>query len=107
MKWSKHIRIIVMLSFLLGLLASVAAYAQDINFEARIDKTRMSFQDVLVLSLILSGGNVDMNVAPDMPDLEENFDILRGPSRSTSISIVNGRQSGSLVYAVAEEKRCT
>ena len=104
MKWNKYILIIVMLS--LGLLVSIAAHAQDISFEARIDKTRMSYQDVLMLSLVLSGGNVDMNATPDMPELGENFDILRGPNRSTSISIVNGRQSSSVTiqYMLSPKK---
>ena len=44
------------------MLMSLTTYAQDINFEARIDKSRMSYQDVLVLTLVLSGGNVDMDV---------------------------------------------
>ncbi|MCP4404880.1 MAG: tetratricopeptide repeat protein [bacterium] len=104
MKWNKYI--IIMTIAALGLLASIAAQAQDIGFEARIDKTRMSYQDVLVLSLVLSGSKIDMNVIPEMPDLEEHFDILRGPNRSTSISIANGRQSSFLTiqYMLSPKK---
>ena len=104
MKRNKSRVIIAVLS--LGILMSFTASAQDISFEARIDKNRISYQDVLVLTLVLSGGNVDMNVTPEMPDLEENFDILRGPNRSTSISIVNGRQSSSLTiqYMLSPKK---
>ena len=107
MKWNTYRFIIAIVIF--SVFASISAYGEDISFEARIDKTRMSYQDVLMLSLVLSGGNVDMNVMPEMPDLDENFDILRGPNRSTSISIVNGRQSSSLTiqYMLSPKKTGT
>ncbi|PID55988.1 hypothetical protein CSB45_13625 [candidate division KSB3 bacterium] len=99
-------RIYCIMILLCGVLMAPGVYAQDITFEAGVDKTRMSYQDALVLSLVLSGSNVDMNAVPELPDLEENFDILRGPSRSSSISIVNGRQSSSLTiqYILSPKK---
>lgn len=89
-----------------GVLSTIVVYAQDITFEATVDKTRMSYEDVLVLSFVLSGGGLDMNVSPELPDLQDNFDILGGPSRSTSISIINGRQSSSLTiqYVLSPKK---
>ena len=90
----------------MGVFPTIIAYAQDMTFEATLDKTRMSYEDVLVLSFVLSGSSLDMNVTPELPDLQDNFDILRGPSRSTSISIVNGRQSSSLTiqYVLSPKK---
>ena len=54
---------------------SPALYAQDVTFDAHIDKTRLSFEDVLVLSFSLSGSNLDLNVTPELPDLKEDFDF--------------------------------
>lgn len=73
-------------------------YAQDITFEAAVDKPQMSFEEVLVLSFVLSGGNIDLNVTPALPDLKEDFDVLQGPARSTNISIINGKQSSSVTF---------
>ena len=83
-------------------LASLAN-AQDIRFQAEVDKTRLTAQDVLILSFSISGGNIDLNMTPELPDLSKDFDILQGPSRSTQISIVNNKQSStlSLSYALA------
>lgn len=83
--------------------------AQDITFEASVDKNRLSFEDVLVLSFVLSGSNIDMNAVLELPDMKDSFDILRGPSRSQNISIINGRQSSSLTiqYVLSPKKTGT
>ncbi len=90
-----------------GIAANV--HAQDITFQATVDKTQMYFEDGLILSFALSGSNIDLNISPELPDLKDNFDILRGPSRSTSISIINGRQSSSLSiqYVLSPKKTGT
>lgn len=103
-------KIIVRLSLpILFIVLPWPTMAQDVRFEARVDKTRMVLDDTLMLSFVLSGGNVDLNVLPELPDLKESFDVLRGPSRSTSISIVNGRQSSSLTlqYLLSPKKTGT
>lgn len=81
-------------------------HAQEITFEAAVDNTQMSYEDVVVLSFMLSGENVDLNVTPELPDLKEDFDVLQGPARSTNISIVNGRQSSSVTlrYLLSPKK---
>lgn len=91
---------------IVGIFLGSVAFAQDIVFEAHADKTRLSFEDVVVLTFTLSGGNLDLNVTPELPDLKDDFDVLRGPGRSTSISIVNGRQSSSLTlqYMLSPKK---
>ena len=108
MKYIKLLKIfgIVLIVIFLSL---DAANAQGIQFEASVDKNSMSFEDVLVLSFVLSGSNIDMNVAPELPNMKEDFDILRGPSRSQNISIVNGRQSSSLTiqYILSPKKTGT
>ncbi len=95
MKYGKIFRFLGIVC-LLAVLSTLRVNAQDIAFEAAVNKTQMSYEDVLVLSFTISGGNIDLNVTPELPDLKENFDILRGPNRSTSVSIVNGKYSSSL-----------
>ncbi len=101
----KYVGIII---FVVSLIV-FPVHAQDITFEATVDKTQLYFEDVLVLSFVLSGGNIDLNITPNLPDLKEDFDVLQGPSRSTSISIVNGRQSSSLTlqYLLSPKKTGT
>ncbi len=93
---SLHVIQISVIFFISLIVSGMTASAQDVTFEASVNRTRMSYEDTLVYSLSLSGGNIDLKVTPQLPDLHDQFDILRGPSRSTSISIVNGRQSSSL-----------
>lgn len=104
-----RIREILIIMSVLSAMLPQAVSAQDVAFQARVDKTRLAFEDVLVLTLTLSGGNLDMNVSPELPDFKDDFDILRGPNRSTSISIVNGRQSSSLTiqYMLSPKKTGT
>lgn len=95
---------ILCFSICMRLLALASfANAQDIRFQAEVDKTRLTAQDVLILSFSISGGSIDVNMTPELPDLSKDFDILQGPSRSTQISIVNNKQSStlSLSYALA------
>jgi tetratricopeptide (TPR) repeat protein len=106
-------RTILKYIFLIGILAGVSlgriTFAQDVVFQAHVDKARLSFEDVVVLTFTLSGGNIDLNVTPEIPELKDDFDVLRGPNRSTSISIVNGRQSSllTLQYMLSPKKTGT
>lgn len=99
----------VKISLLTLCVWSWTAFAQDVTFEARVDKTRMVLEDTLALSFVLSGSAIDLNVSPELPDVKADFDILRGPHRSTSISIINGRQSSSLTlqYLLSPKKTGT
>ena len=105
MKRLRTYAIIKSIIFLSILSARIGA-AQNITFEASVDKTQMSIEDVLVLSLVIAGGNLDFNVMPELPDSKGAFDIVQGPSRSTSISIINGKQSSALTlqYLLAPQK---
>lgn len=58
----------------------------------------MAFEDVLVLSFIISGDNVVTDLKPELPDLKKDFDVLRGPNQSSSISIINGKYTSSISY---------
>ena len=90
-------------------LGASAAFAQNVEFQATVDQTRITMNDMLILSFMLSGGNIDLNAEPTFPDLEKDFDILQGPTRSTSISIINGKHSSSLTiqYALSPKRTGT
>ena len=95
MKYVRRIRVIGIICLVIG-FSAVFVRAQDITFEATVDKTQMAYEDVLRLSFRLAGGNIDLNVTPELPDLAQDFDILGGPNRSTEISIINGKPTSSL-----------
>lgn len=80
------------------LFLTVPVRADALTFKAEVDKTRMAFEDVLVLSFIISGDNMVTDLRPELPDLNKDFDVLRGPNQSSSISIINGRYTSSITY---------
>jgi hypothetical protein len=85
----------------LVLLASAAA-AQDVRVDATVNAERIGIEDVLELTISISGGDADGE--PELPPLEE----FRVVSRSTSsqIQIVNGRMSStrSYIYQLLPQK---
>ena len=81
------------LVFLLAFAAS-AARAQDVRVEASVNAERIGVEDVLELTVSISGGDAEGD--PQLPRL----DAFRVASRSTSsqIQIVNGRMSSTRSY---------
>jgi len=84
------------------LLAASAAMAQDVRVEATVNAERIGVEDVLELTISISGGDADGE--PELPRL----DAFRVASRSTSsqIQIVNGRMSSirSYIYQLLPQK---
>jgi len=99
----RYLNISIVMLLLIGsaFFGASAAFAQNVEFQAVVDQTRITLNDTLILSFMISGGNIDLNATPELPDLEKDFDILQGPTRSTSISIINGKQSASLTLGYA------
>jgi len=89
------------LVFLLAFAVS-AARAQDARVEASVNAERIGVEDVLELTVSISGGDADGE--PQLPRL----DAFRVASRSTSsqIQIVNGRVSStrSYIYQLLPQK---
>jgi len=83
------------------LLASVAT-AQDVRVDATVNAERIGVEDVLELTISVSGGDADGE--PELPRL----DAFRVAGRSTSsqIQIVNGRMSStrSYIYQLLPQK---
>ncbi|MEW6609157.1 MAG: BatD family protein [bacterium] len=68
--------------------------AQEISFEASVDKNILGIDEQLTLSITISGGNLSGLPIPQLPPLKD-FDIVNS-YRSQSISIVNVQVSTSL-----------
>jgi hypothetical protein len=86
-------------------LAASLSRAQDVHVEAAVNAERIGIEDVLELTLSVSGG--DAEGEPELPPL----DAFRVASRSTSsqIQIVNGRMSStrSYIYQLLPQKEGT
>lgn len=66
-------------------------YAQDIEFTASLNKTRVSLEERIVLSLeVIGARNID---PPKLPPLDD-FDVFSAGS-SSRINIINGRYSAT------------
>ncbi len=68
--------------------------AQDVNFYASVDKNPVYTGDVFSLRLTLENGRGDIE-APDLRD----FQVVFGPSQSSSYRIVNGQQSSTITLS--------
>ncbi len=79
---------------LLLAFAASAARAQDVRVEASVNAERIGLEDVLELTLSISGGDADGE--PELPPLEAFQVATRGTSRN--VQLVNGRMSSSLSY---------
>ncbi|MCP5144258.1 MAG: protein BatD [Gammaproteobacteria bacterium] len=76
---------------LLALLAFGAGMAGAAEIEAYVDRNEISRQESVVLTLIIPGTSND---APDMSQLEKDFDVL-GRNSASRVSIVNGQTSAT------------
>ncbi len=87
------------------LVAASAAAAQEVRVDATVNAERIGVEDVLELTISISGGDADGE--PVLPRL----DAFRVSSRSTSsqIQIVNGRMSStrSYIYQLLPQKEGT
>ena len=73
------------------------ALAQDITFEASLDKNPVAVGENITLSLVLKnvqGGGEKLKL-PEMKD----FRIMAGPNQSSSFQMINGAVSSSVTYS--------
>jgi hypothetical protein len=73
------------------------ALAQDVAFEATVDKNPVAMGDQFTLSFVLSNAGMGGGKNFQLPDLSR-FHIMAGPSQSTSMQIINGAVSSSVTY---------
>lgn len=73
--------------------------AQDYTLEATVSENRIFIGEQFVLSVEVSGSSMRNVSLPVLPDLEGVRVLNATPSRSTSISIVNGRTNTTTAYS--------
>jgi len=85
-----------------ALLAATSSAAQDVRVEATVNAERIGVEDVLELTISISGG--DAEGEPQLPRLD-GFRVS-GRSTSSQIQIVNGRMSStrSYIYQLLPQK---
>jgi len=84
----------LVLVLLLGTLFSSTCLAKGMDFEVSVDKTRISIDESIVLSLTFHG--TQSIPAPDLSAIDSFHVQYVGPS--TVMSIVNGRMSASITH---------
>ena len=85
---------ILFLIFIMSLATCVNLYAEDVSFEASVDRKIVSLSSVIELTLTIHGTQ-EVGVF-ELPDIEGFRKKYIGPS--TSVSIVNGQYSSSVAY---------
>ena len=75
-------------------LFPLISWGQSATLVATVDKNPVSVSDVFTLKITLTNGKATIQT----PDLND-FQVVFGPSRSSSYRIVNGRQSSSITFS--------
>ncbi len=93
--WSLQKRIILIVGVLLVLFLIQLASAQNISFDASVDKTQVELDEQITLTISVSG-NVKSIPQPELPPLDE-FTVYSA-GRSQNFSYTNGRISSSVTF---------
>jgi len=91
--WQK--RIILAIKLFLFLFLTQLCFAQNISFNASVDKTQVGLDEQITLTVSVSG-DVKSIPQPELPPLEE-FTVYSA-GRSHGISYTNGRISSSVTF---------
>ncbi len=91
-------------ALLLLLAVCAEAGAQTPEFTASLDRTTVGLGEQCTLMLTLSNAGLDGGTNLRTPDLGK-FRIMNGPNRSSSVQIINGSISSSIVYSYLLEPK--
>ena len=83
-----------LICFLTAFVCASGVLAQDLSFRAYVDKTEVTLDDRITLTVEVSGKKSVPD--PELP-LIEDFEVYSS-GRSTSFSFVNGKVSSSVIY---------
>lgn len=90
---------IFLLGIILTALLPTEAFAQDYTLEATVSENRIFVGEQFSLNIEVSGSSMRDVSLPVLPQLSGVRVLSSTPSRSTSISIVNGRTTTSTTYS--------
>ena len=91
--------VIISFLFLLISILPASAQAQDFQLEATVSENRVFAGEQFVLSVEVRGSSMRDVSLPILPDIDGVRILSNTPSRSSSISIVNGRTTTSTTYS--------
>jgi hypothetical protein len=86
------------LTILFVLLGTGAAFAQDVTFQASVDKNPVGVNDQFTLSFTLGSAGAGGGKNLQLPDLGK-FRVMAGPNQSSSMQFINGAVSSSVTYS--------
>jgi len=84
---------LILFSLLLAATAAGSAQAQSVSIQASVDKTELSLDDHLSLSVVIEGSNIGSLPDPELPDLS-GFSIVNS-YQGSNFSWINGKISVS------------
>ena len=83
-------------------------FAQEINIDAYVDKSKIGIQDYLKLTIEISGGNANDVKTPALPEIKNLKNLGSSSSSSSSFSVINGRMTSevtkSYTYTLQPQK---
>ncbi len=77
------------------LIGSLTASAQEISVTAEVNRTRVTIDETLILTITVSGSGLGDVEEPVMPDMRGFIIIGSTSSSSTSFNLINGKLSSS------------
>jgi len=90
---------------LVGLLSS--GYAQDFTVQSTVSENKIFTGEQFTLQIEITGSAMSDVALPKPPEIPSTRLLSTTPSRSTSISIVNGRTTTSIAYSFSYVARST
>jgi hypothetical protein len=105
-RFSKAVWLLFYLS-VVGLFSVTELFAQDFSVEATVSENRIFIGEQFTISVEVKGTSMRDVSLPVLPRIDGVGTLSSTPSRSTSISIVNGRTTTSTSYSfslIAREK---
>ncbi len=78
--------------------------AQDVTFQASVDKNPVGLNDQLTLTLSLGSSGTGGGKNLQLPDLNK-FRIMSGPNQSSTMQFINGAVSSSVTYSFVLEPK--
>lgn len=80
---------------LLLLLGTISVRGQEISVTAEVNRTRVTIDETLILTISVSGSDLGDVPKPKLPDMQSFLVIGSTSSSSTSFNLVNGKLSSS------------
>jgi len=78
----------------LALFSAVTAlWAQSLVVRTSVDRTQLSVNEQLILTVELEGEGANSNLKPELPDVSAFLAFLGSGGTSQSVQIINGRMS--------------